>query len=279
MASRIGEFRRGPYTFDVLDEGPGDGEPVLLLHGFPQRATSWERVVPLLHDKGFRTLAPDQRGYSPGARPPRRREYVQSELVADALALLDAAGIDRVHLVGHDWGAAVAWTAAAHHPDRVATLTALSVPHPGAFARAMARGQILRSWYMAAFQIPGLPEAFLGRMMRTRPDFGRRMGLPEPFASRLRADILDHGALPGALAWYRAMVFPDPGAAPTPVRVPTTYLWGDRDIALGRAGARLCSGWVDAPYEYIELSGADHWLPESRAEDVAAAILTRIGGR
>lgn len=108
MASRIGEFRRGPYTFDVLDEGPGDGEPVLLLHGFPQRATSWERVVPLLHDKGFRTLAPDQRGYSPGARPPRRREYVQSELVADALALLDAAGIDRVHLVGHDWGAAVA---------------------------------------------------------------------------------------------------------------------------------------------------------------------------
>ncbi|WP_168707468.1 alpha/beta fold hydrolase [Gordonia paraffinivorans] len=279
MASRIGEFRRGPYTFDVLDEGPGDGEPVLLLHGFPQRATSWERVVPLLHDKGFRTLAPDQRGYSPGARPPRRREYVQSELVADALALLDAAGIDRVHLVGHDWGAAVAWTAAAHHPDRVATLTALSVPHPGAFARAMARGQILRSWYMAAFQIPGLPEAFLGWMMRTRPDFGRRMGLPEPFASRLRADILDHGALPGALAWYRAMVFPDPEAAPTPVRVPTTYLWGDRDIALGRAGARLCAGWVDAPYEYIELSGADHWLPESRAEDVAAAILTRIGGR
>ncbi|MEO9329292.1 alpha/beta fold hydrolase [Gordonia aurantiaca] len=277
MTTRLTEFRRGPYTFDVIDAGPPDGEPVVLLHGFPQRATAWKLVAPLLHDSGFRTLAPDQRGYSPGARPVRRRDHVRSELVADVLALLDSAGLDRAHLVGHDWGAIVAWSLAAHHPDRVTTLTALSVPHTGAFLQAMPHGQFLRSWYMLAFQIPVLPERFLIRMIRTRPDFGRRMGLPEPFASRLVADIVEYGALPGALAWYRALFLPDAAAASGKVRVPTTYVWGARDVALGRAGARLCAGWVDAPYEYIELTDADHWLPESRPEDVAAAVLARIG--
>ncbi|WP_238420712.1 alpha/beta fold hydrolase [Gordonia sp. 'Campus'] len=276
MTTRIDGFTRGMHTFDVVDTGPIDGEPVLLLHGFPQRASSWERVVPLLHDKGFRTIAPDQRGYSPGARPTRRREYRQSELVADALALLDAAGIERAHVVGHDWGSAVAWTMAAHHPDRVRTLTALSVPHPGAFAQAMPRGQLRRSWYMLAFQIPVVPERLLGWAMRTQPDFGARMGLPEPFASRVADEIGEYGALPGALGWYRAMFLRDSGAAPRRVRVPTTFVWGDADIALGRVGAELTSGWVEAPYEFIVLHGADHWLPESRPRDVAEAILDRV---
>lgn len=276
MTDRLTTFRRGPYTFDVLDAGPPDGEPVVLLHGFPQRASSWDLVAPLLHDRGFRTIAPDQRGYSPGARPTRRREYAQAELVADVLAMLDAAGIGDAHIVGHDWGAAVAWTLAAHHPDRVRTLTALSVPHPGAFVQAMPRGQVLRSWYMLAFQIPALPEKALGRLMTTRPDFGAQMGLPEPFASRVTTEIAEYGALPGALGWYRAMFIPDKRSAPRRVQVPTTYLWGDRDIALGRAGARLSSGWVDAPYEFLVLPGADHWLPEARPAEVAAAIVARI---
>ncbi|GAB87607.1 alpha/beta fold hydrolase [Gordonia rubripertincta] len=273
---RLTTFRRGRHTFDVVDAGPPDGEPIVLLHGFPQRASSWDLVAPLLHDKGFRTIAPDQRGYSPGARPTRRRDYVQGELVADVLALLDAAGLDDAHVVGHDWGAAVAWTLAAHHPDGVRTLTALSVPHPGAFLQAMPRGQFLRSWYMLAFQIPVLPEKLLGRLMTTRPDFGVRMGLPEPFASRVVPDIAEYGALPGALGWYRAMPVPDKRSVPAQVKVPTSYLWGDRDIALGRVGAQLTSGWVDAPYDFVVLPGADHWLPESRPDDVAAAICRRI---
>ncbi|MBD0862971.1 alpha/beta fold hydrolase [Gordonia sp. zg691] len=276
MANRITAFRRGPLTFDVVDSGPIDGEPIVLLHGFPQRASSWERVAPLLHDKGFRTLAPDQRGYSPGARPRRRRDYAQSELAADVLALLDEAGISEAHIAGHDWGAAVAWTLAGHHHDRVRTLTALSVPHPGAFVQAMPRGQILRSWYMAAFQIPVLPEKLLGWALRTQPDFGARMGLPEPFASRVAAEIGEYGALPGALGWYRAMFARDPGSAPKRVRVPTTYVWGDADIAIGKVSARLCSAWVEAPFDFIVLPGADHWLPESRPDDVAAAILDRV---
>ncbi|GAA12738.1 alpha/beta fold hydrolase [Gordonia alkanivorans] len=272
MTDRLTTFRRGAYTFDVLDAGPLDGEPIVLLHGFPQRARSWDLVAPRLHARGFRTIAPDQRGYSPGARPTRRREYVQGELVADVLALFDDAGVEDAHVVGHDWGAAVAWTLAAHHPDRVRTLTALSVPHPGAFLQAMPRGQILRSWYMLAFQIPALPEKLLGRLMTTRPDFGVRMGFPEPFASRVVPDIAEYGALPGALGWYRAMAIPDKRSTPAQVKVPTSYLWGDRDIALGRVGAQLTSGWVDAPYDFVVLPGADHWLPESRPDDVAVAI-------
>lgn len=276
MTTRITRFDRGPHTFDVTDEGPIDGEPIVLLHGFPQRASCWELVAPMLHDRGFRTLAPDQRGYSPGARPTRRRDYSQGELVSDVLALLDSADIERAHLVGHDWGAIVGWTAAAHHPGRVETLTALSVPHAGAFMRAMPRGQILRSWYMAAFQIPVLPDKLLGRAMRTQPDFGERMGLPQPFASRVATEIGDHGALPGALGWYRAMFLPDKRSAPRPVRVPTTFVWGDADVAISGAAARLCSGWVEANYEFIALPGADHWLPEAHPDEVAAAILARV---
>lgn len=273
--TRLTTFQRGPYTFDVIDAGPLEGEPIVLLHGFPQRAGSWDLVAPLLHDRGFRTIAPDQRGYSPGARPTGRRDYMQAELVADIVAMLDAGDIDDAHIVGHDWGAAVAWTLAAHHPDRVRTLTALSVPHPGAFMQAMPRGQILRSWYMLVFQIPALPEKVLGRLMTSRPDFGVQMGLPEPFASRVAAEIAEYGALPGALGWYRAMFLPDKRSAPARVKVPTTYVWGDHDPALGGAGARLCSGWVDAPYDFLVLTGADHWLPESWPDQVAAAIMSR----
>lgn len=276
MTTRLTRFDRGPYTFDVIDEGPADGEPIVLLHGFPQRASCWELVAPILHDEGFRTIAPDQRGYSPGARPARRRDYVQGELVSDVLALLDSAGIERAHVVGHDWGAIVGWSVAAHHPDRVTTLTALSVPHAAAFLRAMPRGQILRSWYMAAFQVPVLPETLLGWAMRTQPDFGERMGLPQPFASRVACEIGDYGALPGALGWYRAMFLPDRRSAPRPVRVPTTFVWGDADVAIGETSARLCSGWVEANYDFIVLPGADHWLPEAHPDDVAAAILARI---
>ncbi|AFR46794.1 alpha/beta fold hydrolase [Gordonia sp. KTR9] len=276
MTTRLTRFDRGPFTFDVTDAGPVDGEPIVLLHGFPQRASCWELVAPTLHHNGFRTLAPDQRGYSPGARPTRRRDYVQGELAADVVALLDAAGIGRAHIVGHDWGAIVGWTVAANHPDRVATLTALSVPHPGAFLRAMPHGQIFRSWYMAAFQVPVLPEKLLGAAMRTQPDFGERMGLPQPFASRVATEIGDSGALPGALGWYRAMFLPDKRSTPRPVRVPTTFVWGDADIAIGPAAARLCSGWVEANYEFIVLPGADHWLPEAHPDDVAAAIVARV---
>ncbi|MDL9935383.1 alpha/beta fold hydrolase [Gordonia sp. ABSL1-1] len=274
-STRVTEFRRAGLTFDVIDDGPLDGTPVLLLHGFPQRASSWDQVSPLLHARGLRTLAPDQRGYSPRARPTRRRDYRQDELIADVLTLIDELGVDQIDAVGHDWGAAIAWSLAGNHPDRVRTLTALSVPHPGAFLRAMPRGQLLKSWYMGFFQLPVVPEKLLSKGL-VNPDFVTRAGLPAQHANRLATEIVEYGALTGALNWYRGMPLSDRHSIGRKVRVPTTYVWSDRDVALGRTGAELCAGWVDAPYEFITISGATHWLPETRPAEVAEAILDRV---
>ncbi|GAB90894.1 alpha/beta fold hydrolase [Gordonia rhizosphera] len=278
MTERLTEFANGDLVFDVLDDGPIDGPPVVLLHGFPQRATAWELVAPLLHDKGFRTIAPDQRGYSPRARPPRRRDYRLGELAGDVIALVDALGVDRVDLVGHDWGGSAAWTAAARHPDRVRTLTAISTPHPAAFVQAMPRGQLLRSWYMAFFALPAVPEFLLARSFRPGSAALGRMGLPERFSSRLHDDIVISGALPGALNWYRGMPFSLRGERIPPVAVPTTFVWSDDDAYLGWPAARLTAGWVRGPYEFRVIRGADHWLLEKNPSDVAAAIIDRIGG-
>ena len=141
------QFRRGDLVFDVIDAGPADGPVVVLLHGFPEQNTMWQPVISRLTAQGYGCLAPLQRGYSPGARPPRRRDYRISELAEDIRTLIDASGGSRVHLVGHDWGSTVAWQVAQQFPDRLLTLTALSVPHPGAFLKAMLTSrQGLASW-------------------------------------------------------------------------------------------------------------------------------------
>src|SRR5262245_51027850 len=135
---RISTVERDGLVFDVLDDGPADGEPVVLLHGWPERATSWGRVAPILNAAGYRTLAMDRRGFAPGARPKRRRDYTLPKLGADVATLIDEVG-GSAHVVGHDWGAAAAWAVAGRHPEKVRTLTAVSVPHPAAFVKAMVR--------------------------------------------------------------------------------------------------------------------------------------------
>jgi alpha/beta hydrolase fold len=161
----VEQFRRGQYVFEVSDAGPADGPVVVLLHGHPQSNSAWEAVIPRLTERGYRCLAPNQRGHSPGVRPGRRRDYRVSELVADVGALIDESGAERVHLVGHDWGALVAWSFAASHRDRLTTLSALSGPHPSAVQRSMLTSrQGLASWYLFFYQLPGLPELlYLGR--------------------------------------------------------------------------------------------------------------------
>src|SRR6478672_3924708 len=175
------QFTRDGLVFDVGDSGDGD-DVVVLLHGWPQDRHAWSRVAPLLAEAGLRVVSFDQRGYSPGALPRGRAAYRMSELVADVLALVDALGQTRVHLVGHDWGGAVAWAFAERHPDRLHTLTVVSTPHHRAMAWALRHGdQARKSWYMLAFQLPVLPELVLRRRL---PDVLRRSGLPEEDVTR-----------------------------------------------------------------------------------------------
>ena len=199
---RISEVSRSGLTFDVDDQGPLDGDPVVLLHGFPQRSTSWRLVAPLLHDAGLRTFAMDQRGYAPRARPRRRRDYRLDEMVADAGVLVDAIG-GTAHVVGHDWGGAVGWGLAGQRPEAVATLTSVSTPHVDAFLRAALRSrQILSSWYMLLFQLPFLPE-LLGRTpLMTRAL--SRTGMSADDVERFRVEVLDDGAFHTALMRWRA---------------------------------------------------------------------------
>ena len=265
-------FERAGLTFDVRDAGPPAGDVVVLLHGFPQDPSAFDDVVPLLHARGLRTLVPTQRGYSAAARPAQRRAYAVSETTADVGALLDAAGVARAHVVGHDWGGAPAWALAAQHPDMLASVTVLSTPHPAAMAAAMRHStQGLKSWYMGFFQLPLLPELVVPRTLRrTLLD----SGLPERFADTYVAAMAEPGALTGALNWYRGLPFSRERVAAS--TVPTTYVWGRHDFALGRTAAEATGLHVDAEYRFVELD-AGHWLPETNPADVAAAVLHRAG--
>ncbi|MEE6258665.1 alpha/beta fold hydrolase [Plantactinospora sonchi] len=265
-------------TFDLHTGGPADGEPVLLLHGFPQRGAQWDDLLPALHAAGLRSLVLDQRGYSPQARPTEVAAYQLTELVADAVAVLDALDLPAAHVVGHDWGAAVAWRLAADHQDRVRTLTAVSVPHPTAFARAIAEDpdQRSRSAYMQLFRETGKAEHVL---LADGAAVLRRVlsGLPEDRIDRYVAPLREPGALTAALNWYRAMS--TEGLAKTgPVVVPTTFVWGDADVAVGPVAARNCADHVTGDYRFVPLAGIGHWVPEEATEALADAVLSRILG-
>ncbi len=269
--TRVTTFEHDRLVFDVTDDGPSDGTPVVLLHGFPTDRTSWQRVSPLLHEAGLRTYAPDQRGYSAGARPRGTAPYRLEHLVADVTALIDATGHERVHVVGHDWGGAIAWLLAGNHPERVATVTSLSTPHPAAMRRAARTlGQAARSWYMGAFQVPWVPERVLAAGFCP---IWSATGLPREDCQRYAAHLAHADALAGPVAWYRAMRSSHLPAHR--VSVPATFLWGSRDVALGRTAAELTAEHVTGPYAFIEID-AGHWLPETRAEACAAAIVDRI---
>jgi pimeloyl-ACP methyl ester carboxylesterase len=271
------QFRRGELVFDVLDAGPADGPVVVLLHGFPQLNTSWNAVVSRLTAQGYRCLAPNQRGYSPGARPTRRRDYRVSELVEDVRALIDASGAQRVHLVGHDWGATVAWGAAAELPDRLASVSALSVPHPAAFLKALVTSrQGLASWYMYVFQLPRVPErVFLGRQGNaTRLSMFLQSGKQSRGAADRDAHAMaEPGALTAALNWYRAIPLSDIRRVGAKITVPTMYVWSDGDKALLGKGARDCGRYVSGEYRFETLHGVSHWMIDEQPDAVADLLL------
>jgi pimeloyl-ACP methyl ester carboxylesterase len=272
---RITQFDHAGLTFDVIDSGPLDGTPVVLLHGFPQRATSWNAVAEHLHAVGLRTYALDQRGYSPGARPASRFGYQVPDLVADVKALIDRIGTP-VHLVGHDWGSVVAWAVAANHPDSIRTLTAVSVAHPAAFLRSMfSSSQALKSYYVLLFQLPFLPEWLLSRKNGPGEKLLRAAGMTRPMIEAFRTEIVAAGALKGGLGYYRSMALA-PGAFSRRVSVPTTYIWSDGDAALARRGAELTPQFVTGPYELEIYHGVSHWIPDERPAELAASIVKRV---
>jgi pimeloyl-ACP methyl ester carboxylesterase len=273
----VDTYHHDGFVFEVSEWGPDDGRLLIALHGFPEDRQCWQAVAAATSLSGRRVLAPDQRGYSPLARPPERAAYTRERLGLDVLALADSAGADRFDLVGHDWGGIVAWELAARSPERVRSLTVLSTPHPSAFRRALFRGgQVWRSWYMAVLQVPWLPEAGASLVGAERIAASLRGdGLDASSAARYAARLARPATATGPINWYRAM--PLDLSHPTPeVRVPTLYVWGDRDRYLSRAAAEATAGFVDGPYRFEALEGAGHWLPETEGDRVVPLLLAHL---
>lgn len=261
-------------VFDAVADGPADGRPVVLLHGFPQTSHSWRHVMPALAGAGMRVVAPDQRGYSAGARPTDTSAYAMTHLVDDVIGMLDALGAEQADVVGHDWGAAVAWQVAGRHPERVRTLTAVSVPHPAAFVEALRtdEDQQQRSQYMRFFQQVGVAEDALlaDNAAALRAVFG-----PVQDVDRYVAHMQQPGALTAALGWYRAQDLADVEAA-GPTTVPTLYVWSDNDIALGPVGAHATAAHVTGPYRFEVLHGVSHWVPDEAPDELSTWLLEHL---
>ena len=270
----------GDLTFDVRASGPEDGRPVLLLHGFPETSLSWAAVTPLLAGAGLRCYAPDQLGYCPGARPGDVGSYALpalAQVTADLMTALDAPVAD---VVGHDWGANVGWALAAWHPDRVRSLTAVSVPHPAAYTVAYRADpeQKERSAYIRLFWQEGKAEDVLladdaRRLRRMLTGGESATGVPSESVEEYVSVLSAPGALTAALNWYRAM---SSDVRVDPIVVPTTYVWSDGDAAIGRTAAEACANYVTGDYRFVELPGITHWIPEQAPEELARLILDRI---
>jgi pimeloyl-ACP methyl ester carboxylesterase len=269
----------GDEAFPARAAGPEDGELVLLLHGFPQTSWSYRHQLEALGEAGYRAVAFDQRGYSPEARPADPERYRIPHLVADVLAVADELGGFEFHLVGHDWGAAVAWQVAGRHQDRLRTLTALSVPHPVAFGRAL-RGeggsdQGSRSGYMEFFRSVGAADAFLADDAAGLRNIYAMSGLASADVEPYVEVLTQPGAMQAALNWYVAA---DVSAVEGlgPITMPTLFVWSTDDPALGREGAEWTAEYVEGPYRFEVLEGVGHWIPEEAPDRLNALLLEHL---
>ena len=237
----------------MVDEA-GEGEDVaLLLHGFPESRYSWRHQLPLLAGLGWRAIAPDLRGYGQSSRPPRTADYAIGHLVEDVAGLFEAAGARRRLLIGHDWGAAIAWQTAIRHPERVRTLTVVSVPHPLAFTHALRTDpdQQQRSQYMRDWSAGDLPDL------------------------EVPGDRASDEAIAAAVGYYKAQSAADLDGL-GPVTVPTLHVWSTEDPALGRVATELTAEQATGPYRLVVLEGVDHWIPEREPERLGALIVEHV---
>jgi pimeloyl-ACP methyl ester carboxylesterase len=275
---KYGHFNIAELKFEFVEweSGPGS-ETVILLHGFPQPATAWRNVAEIMQSNGFRVIALFQRGYSRDAIPRKIRHYSLSYTCDDLRGLIDHLNVEAVHLVGHDWGGAVAWTFASRHPGMVRTLTVASMPHPGALFRAIFTTlQPIKSWYIAIFQIPGLIELgvhVLGKQFIYR--WLERTGLARDTARDYIDQLLSiNGALTGAMNWYRALPFNIRTVRQMKeIRNSTVFVWSNKDVAVDGTHAKMSASFVSGPYRYIEFDGISHWIPEESPNEFAQVII------
>jgi pimeloyl-ACP methyl ester carboxylesterase len=270
-------------VFDADVAGQPGNPLVLMLHGFPQTRHTWRDQLAPLAAAGYFAVAPDQRGYSPGARPAQITAYATERLVADALAKMDALGYARAHIVGHDWGGQLAWLLAAHHADRVVTLSVLSRPHPQAFLAALRQDaqQAERSKHHRAFQDPDSARLLLeDGARRLRQSFDAQ-GVPKAAQDAYLAVLGDEAALDAAINWYRAPVQAGADAPLAPARtpavsVPTLYVWGNTDATVGRAAAEGTAAYVTGPYRFVVLPGVGHFVTDQAGERVSELLLEHL---
>ena len=260
----------GELTFAVQDEG--DGQPVVLLHGFPDSHALWRHQIPALVAGGHRVIAPDLRGFGESSRPEGVDRYGILDIVGDVIGILDSLEVQQAHVVGHDWGAAVAWAMAAFVPDRVGSLVALSVGHPSAFA-GVGFDQRQKSWYMLLFQFEGIAEQWL-----SADNFANlRAWSQHPDIDRVVADLSRPGALTAALNWYRANLHPrtwlEPPVVFPPVHAPTMGVWSSGDFALDERGMTGSQRYVSGPWRYERIESAGHWMQLEAADQVSALLV------
>ncbi len=276
---QVRDIEANGLTFRAREHG--EGEPVLLLHGFPETSRMWEPLMGKLADEGYHCLAPDQRGYSPGARPTDVSEYNYAKIAADAVAFMDAMDWERAHLIGHDWGALAGWATVGTSPDRIKSWTSLSIPHIRSFGTAIRENkeQKEKSGYVTLFRQEGTAETAL-----SANDYAALRGL---FAATHDQDEIDEyigvlsqeGALTAALNWYRGSegIRPDQddGSAWGPVATPTLFIWGNQDMAIGRVAAEGTEQYMTGPYEFIDLD-AGHWIIQEAFDKVIGPITAHL---
>lgn len=268
----------------VVQAGPDDGPLVILLHGFPEFWYGWRRQMPYLASAGYRVWAPDQRGYNLSDKPHRLSAYRLDDLAADVIGLADAAGQQQIFLVGHDWGAAVAWWVAAKYPDRIAKMVVLNVPHGAVMQNHLRRNlaQLRRSWYIFFFQLPWLPER-LARVQnwkiptRVLKNSSRPGTFSESNLDQYRRAWSRPKAFHSMINWYRAIVQKPPTLPASPrITVPTLLIWGARDKFLGRKMAQpsinLCNNG-----RLVFIEAATHWVQHEEPQRVNALIGSFLG--
>ena len=262
----------GGVTLNVEVYGSEKGNPVLLLHGFPDTGRLWSKQIEPLTEAGFRVIVPDQRGYGKSDKPAEVDAYHLVLLANDQVAVLDQVGVEKAHVVGHDWGSAVAWAMGSFAPDRVDKLVALSVGNPMAFALA-GWEQREKSWYMLLFQFEGIAEHWLS-------DNGWanfREWSRHPDADAVIAELEKNGSLTPGLNWYRATVHPrtliEPPLELPKVTVPTMGVWSSGDFALTEQQMTGSSEFVAAPWRYERIEGPGHWMQWEAPEKVNPLLL------